>query len=86
MTICVAFLHADLTVARVYIEPSLLERRVLGAVDSAETAVAVADPAGGRRWLYDKTGQRIRSARIVAAIERQRRIDEQQRRAIARLA
>jgi hypothetical protein len=74
----IAFLRPDLSLARVSVRPSPLERLVLRAVDRDETLVAVPDPAGGRLWLHDHTGERCRSASVITAIERARRAAEQQ--------
>lgn len=70
MRVRVSFIGESLVLASVHAAPSLLER--LWSRDLEAMAVAVPEPGGGRLWLWDDSGRRITSRRIVAALEQER--------------
>lgn len=84
MKIRVSFCDAALTLAAVHVRPAWWDRVLFGASELDSMAVAVADPGGARRWLWDTRGRRITNRHIVAALERERRrLEAEQRLATA---
>lgn len=78
--ISVTFCDIALTLAALHVEPSWLERILFGRVELDDLVTAVPSIAGGRLWIFDSTGRRVRNARIVAAIESARQRAEREQR------
>lgn len=77
MTITVTFCDRALTLAAIHCEPSWLERLLLGAKTLNDLVIGRPAPGGSLLWIHESTGRRVRSRRIVDAIELARRRCEQ---------
>jgi len=76
MKVTVTFMDNARRTAAINVRPSLLDRLLLGARELQDMACAAVHDDGGRLWLWDSTGRRITNRRIVATIERSRRLVE----------
>ena len=72
MTITVMFETPELDRARVHFQPSWPARRLLRRRPHEDFVIAVPAIDGGRLWISDFTGRRVRDRAIVRAIELQR--------------
>ena len=71
MRITIHFTDPDCAIATIHVAPSLLERILLGTAEIDDVVIRLGDGL----WIRDSTGRRVRSRKIVDALEHRRWVE-----------